>query len=267
MYFDQDADRAKPDHQALNDLGVVLNSARQYGDARRFLERALRKKPDEPQILNNLGLALRELKEHKLAEDLLRRTLNLKPDYVFAWVNLAILLDDTGRSKEAVEAFERGLSHARELLDRRPGLYGDTHFLLSSCFVKLNRFEEAVRAAEAGLSLGGNPVYGRLFLADALLARGDLDRVNETLGHLEQEGVIPPARVGEEQSPIRSAFEAVREELWNSMSARVKNRGDERFRTEQERMRGLGVIDEEGQATSREWPVDMRPDSATDVET
>ena len=55
--------------------------------------------------------------------------------------------------------------------------------------------------------------------------------------------------------------------VWDSVMARVKAEGDARFAAEVERMRRLGLVDERGRATTKEWPADMAPDSKTDVAT
>jgi CheY-like chemotaxis protein len=56
-----------------------------------------------------------------------------------------------------------------------------------------------------------------------------------------------------------TAWEAVRDHVWA--------RGNERFKVEQHRMRKIGILDEKGLPTSKEWPADMRPGSTTDVAT
>ncbi len=67
----------------------------------------------------------------------------------------------------------------------------------------------------------------------------------------------------EQSSPPDLQPEAVWERVRDHMGAR----GNDRFKGEQDRMRTLGIVDERGQATSKEWPADMKPGSKTDVAT
>jgi CheY-like chemotaxis protein len=59
--------------------------------------------------------------------------------------------------------------------------------------------------------------------------------------------------------PPEATWERVRDHMWE--------RGIERIKSEQNRMRKLGILDERGRATSKEWPADMKPGSTTDVAT
>lgn len=54
---------------------------------------------------------------------------------------------------------------------------------------------------------------------------------------------------------------------WDAVLGQVRARGNERFQAEKDRMRQLGILDEKGQAKSKEWPADMAKGSKTDVAT
>lgn len=59
--------------------------------------------------------------------------------------------------------------------------------------------------------------------------------------------------------PEETAWETVRDSMWA--------RGNERFRAQQARLHALGLVDERGRPTSKDWPADMRPGSKTDIAT
>lgn len=73
--------------------------------------------------------------------------------------------------------------------------------------------------------------------------------------------------IADEEARILEKVSLAEDVTWKSVLAQVRSRGDERFKLEQERMRGLGIVNEGGQATSSEWPADMMPGSRTDVST
>ena len=57
------------------------------------------------------------------------------------------------------------------------------------------------------------------------------------------------------------------EAAWVTVRDQMRARGNERFKARQDRMRALGILDERGRPTSKEWPADMKPGSKTDVAT
>ncbi len=92
----------------------------------------------------------------------------------------------------------------------------------------------------------------------------DLGRVRTSdREHLRE--TFSEAVKGLEESPTDGSLE--RDTSWDAALAQVKARGDKRFKSEQARMRRLGILDERGEPTSKEWPADMTPGSKTDVAT
>lgn len=98
--------------------------------------------------------------------------------------------------------------------------------------------------------------------------------LNELSGQYKQLVVPSLERVAPLTEPQRTLSpEPVRvpnlahDATWTAVLNQVKARGDERFRAEQDRMRELGILNEKGQPTSKEWPADMTKGSKTDVAT
>ena len=84
----------------------------------------------------------------------------------------------------------------------------------------------------------------------------DRGHLSEAMGELLSKGSnpgSPPERAPE------AAWETIRDTMWT--------RGKERLKAEQERLRALGILDERGRPTSKDWPADMQPGSKTDVAT
>ena len=81
---------------------------------------------------------------------------------------------------------------------------------------------------------------------------------------IEDRGLM---ELADEEARILEKVSLAEDATWKSVLGQVRSRGDERFKLEQERMRRLGIVNEGGQATSNEWPADMKPGSKTDVST
>ncbi|MBI5242287.1 MAG: hypothetical protein HY922_01230 [Elusimicrobia bacterium] len=98
--------------------------------------------------------------------------------------------------------------------------------------------------------------------------------LNELSGQYKQlvvpslERVAPPTaeRRVMNPEPVRVPNLA-HDTTWNAVMGQVMARGNERFQAEKVRMRQIGILDEKGQAKSKEWPADMTPGSKTDVAT
>jgi hypothetical protein len=67
--------------------------------------------------------------------------------------------------------------------------------------------------------------------------------------------------------PCSEEPDLAQDATWESTVGRVKAQGNALFKSEQKRMRGLGIVDKRGRAKSKDWPADMTPDSKTDIAT
>ena len=98
--------------------------------------------------------------------------------------------------------------------------------------------------------------------------------LNELNGQYKQavvpslERVAPPPEHAQTvyPEPIR-APDLVHDAAWNAARSQVLAKGDDRYKSEQERMRRLGILDEKGRPKSKDWPPDMTKGSKTDVGT
>ena len=84
---------------------------------------------------------------------------------------------------------------------------------------------------------------------------------------------LGPVRLSDRRSlraTFREALENVKSGLaeeteWRSTLDKVSHRGTSRFKAEQFRMRGLGILDSRNRPLGKEWPPDMKPNSKTGV--
>lgn len=196
------------DFYILNHLGVALVQLSRYGEAKPYLTKALELNPEEAQICSNLGLVLRELKEPDESGRLLHRAIVLDPSYAYGWINLAILLHEQGKLKESADTFLKGLSLPRENLDRQPHLYGDAHLLLAQVLLELGQNEPALESAEKAVESGCQPILGRMFQANCLLALGHVEEARESLALLAKD----QARIASDAA-LRRSYEELLAEL------------------------------------------------------
>ncbi len=98
--------------------------------------------------------------------------------------------------------------------------------------------------------------------------------LNEISGQYKQAVVPSLERVAPKTEQNRDILpEPVRvpnlahDATWDAALSQVRARGNERFLSEKDRMRKLGILDEKGRAKSKEWPADMAKGSKTDVAT
>ena len=110
----------------LNNLGVAYAAARQFPDAIRCYQSALKLDSNYAAALNNLGNAQRSIGDVDESIISLRQALRIRPDYAEAYNNLAIALVQSGRHHEAMRYYEQAIhfrpdyaeAHMNRSLDR-----------------------------------------------------------------------------------------------------------------------------------------------------
>jgi Tfp pilus assembly protein PilF len=100
-------------------------AAQRSGDAagaRAAYERVLALAPGDVDALNNLGVLFTSLRQFDRAETVLRRAVSIAPSYSGAWANLGTVLRERGRSDDAIAAFQHALSLDARHAGARVGL-------------------------------------------------------------------------------------------------------------------------------------------------
>jgi putative glycosyltransferase (TIGR04372 family) len=116
----------KPDYaEAYNDLGSVLQTLCEPGQAAAAFQHATKLRPDYAEAHNNLAAALIEQGRLAEAETCCRRALALRPELVQAWYNLGRVHRGQGRLDDAVAALQRTLALKPDLIGAHRAL-GET---------------------------------------------------------------------------------------------------------------------------------------------
>lgn len=156
---------------------VALHRSGEPMRARALYEQVLSLTPDDADALNNLGILLSSAREHDRALAMLRRAASLQPTNAGIWNNIGTCLREQGRASDAIAAFRhaltidaghagakvslaqqylaiRSLAEARRLLDeviaRDPGV-AEAHYTLGQVLEAQGEIDSAIAAYDAFL--------------------------------------------------------------------------------------------------------------------
>jgi len=138
-------------------LGVSAHRAGDAATARAAYEQVLVISPNDVDALNNLGVLHTSLREFDRAETALRRALGISPSNAGAWSNLGAVLRERGRSADAIAAFNRALSLEPHHTGARVGL-AQQYLVIGSLAQARQLLEDVLRdnpgSPEANYALG-----------------------------------------------------------------------------------------------------------------
>jgi tetratricopeptide (TPR) repeat protein len=89
----------------LLETGKRQFQAKQFDEARKSFEQAMRVDPENPYIYNALGATYTQLQQWSIATGLFAKAIELKPDYASAYFNRGITYQNAGRYELAVQDF------------------------------------------------------------------------------------------------------------------------------------------------------------------
>jgi tetratricopeptide (TPR) repeat protein len=141
----------------------ALRSLRRGDEARKYIELAMQRFPEERLFVDEMGRFLIEKRDLKNAEKVLRHSIVLQPDAVYSYAMLAELLKRQNRQDEALQVLQQGLQIRPNAM-----LYGN----LGNVMFARGDYVAAAHAFEYAVSPGkGDPddYLGWANLADALL--------------------------------------------------------------------------------------------------
>jgi protein O-mannosyl-transferase len=144
---------------ALNNLGSVLGRVGEWDEAKRVLERAQQRDPEDPNVQSNLGWVYANLGRLAEADALLEHAILQQPSEPSAHGNLGWVRLRAGNATGAVHALEMALS----LQPDNPWALN----MLGVAHARLGQWERAARDFERAIEL----------VPDSSLARGNLARV------------------------------------------------------------------------------------------
>lgn len=159
---------------ALNILGLVEQSRRQFKKARTYYQKALKQSPGNLHFLNNIGWVERELKNYSKAEACFTRALKLDPGFYFARQNLAVVFQDQRKFTRAKQLY-------REVLLQKPDLV-DALANLSNILEQEHETEAAESLAKRALAINSEHHVARLTLANIAARNKSFEQVIALLG-------------------------------------------------------------------------------------
>ena len=159
-----------PNHfNALNRLGAILTSKKEYYEALYRFDRALKVKPDSAMVVSNKGMILGELGHTEESEEEFRKALEIEPwNHVF-WNNLSVTLERLQKYDEALVAVDKGLS-LLEPHETSATMLLDKGVILQ----RLNRYPQAIACHTQALEINPDKPEPHYNLAICKLITGDL---------------------------------------------------------------------------------------------
>lgn len=123
-------------HNILNNIGIVYDTAGKYEKAVRTVEKALNIAPDYIEARNNLAVIYEELGDYEAAIRELETVIRQNPGSVEAYFNLGHIYASQKRYDGAIKTLLKAL-------DLNPG-YAPAHNTLGDVYAVQNRTEEAI---------------------------------------------------------------------------------------------------------------------------
>lgn len=134
-YFNRAAE-LDPDDEICFEIGVNLNQFGNYEYSQKFLERFLKKHPEDPESMFELAYAKDKTGDMKGSIMLYEEMLDSSPFFETAWYNLGILYNMSGELDKAIMAYETAIAINPE--------YPEPHYNLGNTLMTAMRYEEAI---------------------------------------------------------------------------------------------------------------------------
>jgi serine/threonine protein kinase/Flp pilus assembly protein TadD len=150
-------------------------------------KRAMELAPQDSEVLENVGLVWLHCGEYAKSVEALRRAVGIAPFNLVAWGYLGLALGWGGKERDAQEA----LKILKKLIadtPEHPSL-PYWYFFLSGTYVRLQRYEEAVEAAQHCVELQPRFYIARITLANAL---GHVGKLAESRDEMVQVLAVNP---------------------------------------------------------------------------
>ncbi|CAG5017768.1 unnamed protein product [Parnassius apollo] len=135
---------------AWMNLGIVLAKMKRYNESQHAYKTALRYRRNYPNCLYNLGNLYLEMNKTTDAMESWLATVDLNPKHPFAWTNLIAMLDNTGQTENALQIIPRALAE----LPNTPSLM----FVIANIYGKINEFSIAETYFKKAIDLFQNKV-------------------------------------------------------------------------------------------------------------
>lgn len=121
---------------------IAAHRAQDLPRARSLYEQVLAIAPNDADALNNLGVILSTERQFDRAEALLRRAVSIAPQNAGAWNNIGALMREQGKADEAIAAFRQALAIDPQHQGARVGLA--QQYLATNALVQSRELLESV---------------------------------------------------------------------------------------------------------------------------
>ncbi len=148
--------------------GVSLQREGKFVEAERCYQMVLQRVPDMPEACNLMGTIALEAKDEAVAAEYFEKAVKGLPKDPTVRHNF-------GSALFSLREYHEAIAQLRKALELKPGQI-DSLSLMSNCFNRLGRGDEAVQFADKGLRMDENHAGCRVAKADALISLG---RMNE----------------------------------------------------------------------------------------
>lgn len=151
-------------------------------EANEAANRAMELAPQDSEVLENCGLVWLHCGEYNKSVEALRRAVAIAPFNLVAWGYLGLTLGWGGKEREVKEA-EKIFAKIIGDTPEHPSL-PYWYFFLAGTYLRLHRYDDAVRAGERCIQLQPRFYVARITLANALGLVGRLDEAREEMAQV-----------------------------------------------------------------------------------
>ncbi len=153
--------------------GVALQREGKFVEAERYYQIVLQRVPDMPEACNLMGTIALEAKDEAVAAEYFEKAVKGMPKD-------PTIRHNFGSALFQLREYHDAIAQLRRALELKPGQI-DSLSLMSNCFNRLGRGEEAVQFADKGLRMDENHAGCRVSKADALISLGRMDEAEVLL--------------------------------------------------------------------------------------
>ena len=146
--------------------GVNLQREDKFVEAERFYQMVLQRVPDMPEACNLMGTIALEAGDQMVAAEYFEKAVKGLPKD-------PTIRHNFGSALFQLREYHDAIAQLRKALELKPGQI-DSISLMSNCFNRLGKSEEAVQFAEKGLRMDENNASCRVAKADALVSLGHM---------------------------------------------------------------------------------------------
>jgi non-specific serine/threonine protein kinase len=163
-------------------LMLSPNPEADRAEANAAANRAMEFGPQESEVLENCGLVWLHCGEYHKSVEALRRAVAIAPFNLVAWGYLGLTLGWGGKEREAKEA-EKIFTKLIADTPEHPSL-PYWYFFLAGTYIRLQRYEDAVRCGQRCVELQPRFYVARITLANALGLVGRIDEAREEMAQV-----------------------------------------------------------------------------------